>query len=76
MKKRRRNRSFKETRSVAASKKRIGGFWVQLPKSVVKARAGLIPSDETDACPPPEGLATADLLAWYRGLPVFCNAVV
>ena len=44
--------------------------WVQLPKSVAEARAGLIPSCETDANPPPEGLTAGQLLAWYRGLPV------
>lgn len=32
---------------------RLDRAWVQLPKSVVTARAGLIPSYETDVCPPP-----------------------
>lgn len=45
-------------------------IWVHLPKSVVEARAGLIPSEETDANPPPEGLKSEELIAWHRGLPV------
>jgi hypothetical protein len=44
--------------------------WVRLPASVVEARAGLIPSEETDANPPPEGLTVKQLLRWHKGLPV------
>jgi hypothetical protein len=49
--------------------------WVrfQLPASVVEARGGLIPSDETDGMPPPIGLTVTELLAWYTGLPVWCK---
>ena len=46
------------------------GVRVRLPKSVVEARAGLIPSEETDAYPPPEGLTAAELLRWHRGFAV------
>lgn len=55
--------------------KTFGIDWVrlQLPTSVVEARAGLIPSDENDALPPPIGLTVTELLAWYRGLPVWCK---
>jgi hypothetical protein len=45
-----------------------GRLWVRLPTSVVEARAGLIPSWETDANPPPEGLTSAELMRWHRGL--------
>jgi len=51
----------------------IDRFWVRLPESVVEARAGIIPSDETDASPPPEGLTAKELLDWYSGLPVLCK---
>lgn len=44
--------------------------WVRLPESVVKARAGLIPSSETDGNPLPEELTADELLEWHRGLPV------
>lgn len=67
--------SLEKKRPADATKKQISGFWAQLPKLIVEARAGLIPSDETDACPPPEHLAAADLLRWYRGLPVFCKSI-
>lgn len=50
------------------------GVWVRLPDSVVEARAGLIPSEETDGNPPPGGLTSKELLAWHRGLPVFLSA--
>ena len=50
------------------------GVWVRLPQTVVEARAGLIPSDETDGNPPPDGLTARELLAWHRGLPVFLSA--
>jgi hypothetical protein len=43
---------------------------IRLPESVVRARAGLIPSEETDSCPPPTWLTAKELLAWHRGLPV------
>lgn len=49
-------------------------IWVRLPKSAVNARAGLIPSKETDALPPPEDLTAAQLLAWHRGLPVLVDS--
>lgn len=47
--------------------------WVrfQLSASVVEARAGLIPSEETDLSPPPEGLNVTEYLAWHSGLPVW-----
>ena len=44
--------------------------WARLPKSVVEARAGLIPSEETDANAPPDELTAAELLRWHRGRPV------
>ena len=50
------------------------GVWVRLPKSIVEARAGLIPSEETDSNPPPDGLTGTELLAWHRGVPVFLSA--
>ena len=50
------------------------GVWVRLPKSVVNARAGLVPSEETDNNPPPDDLTSKELLAWHRGLPVFLSA--
>jgi hypothetical protein len=63
---------------LALKKKRMGsgmkswpdGVWVGLPRSVIQARAGLIPSEETDANPPPDGLTAGELLRWDRGLPV------
>gem|GEM_PF-6509633 len=42
----------------------------RLPEPVVASRAGLIPSDEIDANPPPRGLTARQLLRWYRGLSV------
>lgn len=50
------------------------GVWVRLPESVVEARAGLIPSDETDGNPPPDCLTSKELLAWHGGQPVFLSA--
>ena len=50
------------------------GVWVRLPEPVVEARAGLIPSKETDGNPPPDGLTSKELLAWHRGQPVFLSA--
>ncbi len=50
------------------------GVWVSLPKSIVQARAGLIPSEEIDASPPPDGLTAWEQLRWYRGLPVLRKA--
>ena len=50
------------------------GAWVQLPQSVVEARAGLIPSEKTDSTPPPEDLTSKEMLAWHQGLPVFLSA--
>ena len=43
---------------------------IRLPESIVKARAGLIPSEKTDSCPPPTWLTANELLAWHCGLPV------
>jgi len=60
----------KKKRKARGVKKRSEKIWVHLPESVVEARVGLIPSDETDASPPPEGLTTKEFLAWHRGLPV------
>lgn len=51
-------------------KKEFDEVWVRLPESVVEARGGVIPSDETDSDPPPNGLAVTELLKWYQGLPV------
>lgn len=51
-------------------RERIDITWVRLPMSVVKARAGIIPPEEIDTCPPPDDLTVAQQLAWYRGLPV------
>jgi len=50
------------------------GVWVRLPKSVVEARAGLVPSEELDVNPPPDGLTGKELLTWHRGQPVFLSA--
>jgi hypothetical protein len=55
-------------------KRRSDGNWVSLPKSIVQARAGLIPSEGIDASPPPEGLTAQEQLRWYRGLPVLQQA--
>lgn len=55
------------------TKNRFDRIWIQLPPSVVEARAGLIPSCETDGCPPPESLTSPQRLRWYRGLPVLCK---
>lgn len=60
----------KEKRKARGVAKRSDKIWVHLPEPVVEARAGVIPSDETDASPPPEGLTAKELLAWHRGLPV------
>ena len=60
-------------RSGSAFSKKIAVVWVRLPKAVVKARAGLMPSEEIDASPPPEGLTVAGLIRWYRGLPIQCT---
>jgi hypothetical protein len=46
------------------------GVSTRLPESIVEARAGLIPSEKTDNCPPPGWLTAKELLAWHRGLPV------
>jgi hypothetical protein len=46
------------------------GASIRLPESVVEARAGLIPSEETDTFPPPSWLTAKEWLAWHRGLPV------
>lgn len=50
------------------------GVWMRLPECVVEARAGLIPSEETDGNPPPDCLTYKELLAWHRGQPVFLRA--
>lgn len=50
------------------------GVWIRLPKSVLEARAGLVPSEETDGNPPPDGLTGQELLAWHHGQPVFLSA--
>lgn len=54
-------------------RKKSHRVWVRLPKSVVDARAGLIPSKETDGLLPPDCLTAAQLLAWHRGLPVLAD---
>jgi hypothetical protein len=59
-----------KTRMRTKVESRRDGVWVQLPKSVVHARAGLIPSEATDANPPPNGLTVVELLRWHRGQPV------
>lgn len=55
-------------------KSSLVGVWVRLPASVVEARAGLVPSEETDGNPPPDDLTSKELSAWYRGRPVFLSA--
>lgn len=67
-------RSAKVEVPVLDSATRSKLIWVSLAKDVVKARAGLIPSDQTDACPPPDGLSLAELRRWYRGLPVLVKS--
>jgi hypothetical protein len=57
----------KQTRRKHASKCPPLASWVRLPKLVVHARAGLIPSEETDGNPPPDGLTVEGVLAWHRG---------
>lgn len=47
---------------------------VRLLGPITRARAGLIPSCETDANPPPDCLTARQLLRWYRGLWVQCDA--
>lgn len=66
-------RSLKNKVTGPVVEKRFGRTWVRLSTSVAAARAGLIPSCETDACPPPEGLTVKQLLRWHRGLPVLCK---
>lgn len=67
-----RGRNRKPVRSGAATG--LVGVWVRLPKSVGEARAGLIPSEETDGNPPPDWLTGKELLAWHRGQPMFLSA--
>ena len=62
--------SIKKKRIVRRVEERSRKLWVRLPKSVVEARAGLIPSLRFDANPPPEGITSEELTAWHRGLPV------
>lgn len=45
-------------------------MWVQLPASVVEARAGVIPAIDLDTAPPPPSLSAKQMRQWYRGLPV------
>jgi len=59
-----------QQRAARKLRSRTGKRQVRLPASVVEARAGLIPSETTDAYPPPDGLIAAELLVWHRGLPV------
>jgi hypothetical protein len=66
-------RPVKKNRIRRAIGNGLDGAWLQLPKSVVEARAGLIPSCEIDAIPPPEPLTATELTAWHAGLPVFCR---
>lgn len=66
-------RPLKKTRTQRAIMDRFDGAWLQLPKSVVEARAGVIPSCEIDAMAPPERLTATELIAWHAGLPVFCK---
>ena len=64
-------RPSKSNRIGAGAKKqvhRVFSVWVQLPASVVEARAGLIP--ELDSTPPPPGLSARQRSQWHRGLPV------
>lgn len=63
-------RPVNKKRTVRGVEKCSDGVWVRLPESVVEARAGLIPSYETDANPPPEDLTSDELRAWHRGIPV------
>lgn len=66
----------RRTRKIEAQRvdRRDAGAWVRLAKSTVDARAGLIPSEEIDADPPPDGLTCRELLGWHAGLPVFLSA--
>jgi hypothetical protein len=68
-----RNRPVK-THLFHGAKKGSIGVWFRLPASIVEARAGLIPSGETDGNPPPEGLTVRESQAWHRGLPVYLSA--
>ena len=61
---------FKKKMSERGMKGSADGVQVRLPKSVVEARAGLIPSEETDAYPPPEGLTAVEELRWHGGFAV------
>ena len=64
------NMTIKQKRTARRVEDGSDKLWVRLPKSVVEARAGLIPSFETDANPPPDGLTGVELIAWHRGLAV------
>jgi hypothetical protein len=68
-----RKRSQENQRGRTRAKENARGVWLQLPRLVVEARAGLIPSEETDGSPPPGGLTATEMLRWYRGRPVFCE---
>ena len=61
---------FKKKMSERGMKRWPDGVRARLPKSVVEARAGLIPSEEIDTYPPPDGLTAAELLRWYQGFAV------
>jgi hypothetical protein len=45
-------------------------MWVKLPRAIVEARAGLIPSHETDRTPPPPDLTVREIFQWHRGAPI------
>jgi hypothetical protein len=60
----------KKKRTTRGAEERSDKIWIHLPKSVVEARAGIIPSEATDANPPPDELTCEELLSWHRGLSV------
>jgi hypothetical protein len=64
------SKAAQKTPAVRGVEERSGKLWVWLPRLVVDARAGLIPSYATDANPPPEGLTAAEIRLWHLGLPV------
>jgi len=64
------NKAIKKKHTARRVEEGSDKLWVRLPKSVVEARAGLIPSFQTDANPPPDGLTAVEIIAWHRGLAV------
>jgi hypothetical protein len=64
------SKPFKQKRTARRVEERSNKLWVRLPNSIVQARVGLIPSCETDANPPPDGLTAEEIMAWHRGLSV------